>query len=162
MRSALIVQHFGTICVLQMDELVISLYSPYEPYFLFSLFFLKQGWATWAYCKPGKNSIDTVCLFDPCLCLCFVRGGSSLSCILREAGSPLWLEARSHSHTARLFVVEGCTSCWPVGQGATCLRSQCPAGKHASEPFLSIGQMAALCFVCLIFQRLPVCAIYLM
>lgn len=38
------------------------------------------------------------------------------------------------------------------GQGATWLRSRCPAGKHASGPFLSIGQMAALCFVCLIFQ----------
>lgn len=32
------------------------------------------------------------------------------------------------------------------GQGATWLRSQCPAGKHALGPFLSIGQMAALVF----------------
>lgn len=28
--------------------------------------------------------------------------------------------------------------------------------KHASGPFLSMGQMAALCFVCLIFQSVPV------
>lgn len=39
------------------------------------------------------------------------------------------------------------------GQGATWLRSLCPAGKHASGPFLSIGQMATLCFCLFDFSQ---------
>lgn len=47
------------------------------------------------------------------------------------------------------------------GQGAIWLRSQCSAGEQGSRPFLSIGQMVALCFVCLIL-RVPVWAMHLM
>lgn len=52
---------------------------------------------------------ETLRLLDPCLCVCCVRGGCCLCCILGEAGSPLWMGARSQSHTAGLFIVEGCT-----------------------------------------------------
>lgn len=46
--------------------------------------------------------LETQCLVDPCLCLWCVREGCFLCCILGEAGSPLWMGARSQSHT------EGC------------------------------------------------------
>lgn len=72
----------------------------------------------------------------------------------------LWTGARIQSRTAGLFVVEDCTGWGLRGQGATWLRSQCRAGRHASGPLLSIGQMAALCLL-FDFLSVPVCSMFL-
>lgn len=61
-----------------------------------------------------------------CVCVLCVRGRDFLCCLLGEAGSPSWMGARSQSHTARLFVVEGCT-----GRGCAWSRSNMAA---VSEP----------------------------
>lgn len=117
-----------------------------------------------------------MCLPDPYLSVCVwcVRQGKYVCVASLERQGHLfgWKPRVSHTLHGCLLLKDAQTGAL-CGQGATWLRSQCPAGKHASEPFLSIGQMAALCFVCLILsrdereslrarerERAPVCAVF--
>lgn len=60
----------------------------------------------------------------------------------------------SVTHCRAVLLLKDAQAVTLPGQGATWLPSRSPAGRLASGPCLSIGQMVTFCFVCLIFHRL--------
>ena len=54
--------------------------------------------------------------------------------------------ARSQSHTAVLFVVEGYTGCSSAWSRSNMAAISVPSREERPGPFQSVGQMAALCF----------------
>lgn len=100
-------------------ELVMFLCTPYELCYPLRLFFkvfsrgrLGRLGLLWARKSPYCQR-HCVSAWPVSLCLVCVRGGRFLCCILGEAGSPLWMGARSQSHRA--------VCCWRMHRLGLCV-----------------------------------------